>query len=102
MAESQIHEPLDKLSRETLNMHRAISSLREEFEAVDWYQQRADACDDEELKAILIHNMDEELEHAAMVLEWIRRNNDKVDKYLKSILFTDGPIVGAEHGDHDH
>jgi hypothetical protein len=66
------HEPESELSDETRDMHRAIVSLMEELEAVDWYNQRADACKDAELKAILRHNRDEEKEHAAMVLEWIR------------------------------
>lgn len=75
-------------------MHHAIVSLMEELEAVDWYRQRADDCDDEALRAILIHNMDEEMEHAAMVLEWIRRNNDRFAAQLDEYLYRDGPIVG--------
>ena len=73
MASEGYHEPLDKLSTATMDMHRAISSLMEELEAVDWYNQRVDACTDPELKRILEHNRDEENEHAALVLEWIRR-----------------------------
>ena len=69
------HESLDKLSSTTQDMHRALVSLQEELEAVDWYQQRADATEDAELKAILLHNMREEIEHASMVLEWLRRNH---------------------------
>lgn len=74
-------------------MHRAITSLMEELEAVDWYNQRIDACKDEELKAILTHNRDEEKEHAAMVLEWIRRRDPVLDKELRETLFTDTPIA---------
>jgi hypothetical protein len=74
-------------------MHRAIVSLIEELEAVDWYQQRADACTDEALKAILAHNRDEEKEHAAMLLEWIRRNDPAFSKELKDYLFTDKVIA---------
>jgi len=91
------HEPLEELSDETRDMHRAIVSLMEELEAVDWYQQRVDACKDEELKAILAHNRDEEKEHAAMVLEWIRRKDKTFDKELRDYLFTDKPIASLEH-----
>lgn len=74
-------------------MHRAITSLMEELEAVGWYNQRVDACKDEELRAILAHNRDEEKEHAAMVLEWIRRNDPKMDKELREFLFGEDPIT---------
>jgi hypothetical protein len=74
-------------------MHRAIASLIEELEAVAWYQQRAEACADSALKAILAHNRDEEKEHAAMLLEWIRRNDPAFSKELKDYLFTDKPIA---------
>ncbi len=87
------HEPIDELSDETRDMHRAIVSLMEELEAVDWYNQRADACKDAELKAILEHNRDEEKEHAAMVLEWIRRKDPRFSKEMKEFLFTDSPIT---------
>lgn len=93
MSHEGLHEPIEKLSELTLDMHRAIVSLIEELEAVDWYQQRADACSDEELKAILIHNGNEEKEHAAMVLEWIRRKDPTFSKELKDFLFTDKPIA---------
>ena len=92
MANEGYHEPIEELSDETRDMHRAITSLMEELEAVDWYQQRVDACKDEELAKILAHNRDEEKEHAAMVLEWIRRRDPKMNKYLKQFLFTDGEI----------
>lgn len=93
MANEGYHEPVDDLSDETMDMHRAIVSLMEELEAVDWYNQRVDACKDEQLKKILIHNRDEEKEHAAMVLEWIRRRDPKLDGELKDYLFTDTPIT---------
>ena len=93
MANEGYHEPVDELSDETRDMHRAIVSLMEELEAVDWYQQRVDACKDKELKAILAHNRDEEKEHAAMVLEWIRRKDAKFNDELKDYLFTDKPIA---------
>jgi hypothetical protein len=102
MSSEGLHVPREKLSKKTLNLHNAITSLIEEFEAVDWYRQRAEDTDDEALKAILLHNAREELEHAAMVLEWMRRNDDEVNAQLKEYLFTDGSITGreedAEHG----
>jgi len=91
-----LHVPRDKLRRETLNLHYAITSLMEEFEAVDWYRQRADDCDDPSLKAILLHNAREELEHASMVLEWMRRNDAEVNEHLKEYLFSEGSITGRE------
>lgn len=87
------HEPITELSDDTREMHRAIASLMEELEAVDWYNQRADACKDPELKAILMHNRDEEKEHASMVLEWIRRNDRTFSKEMKDYLFTEKPIA---------
>jgi len=87
------HEPVDELSDATRDMHKAIVSLMEELEAVDWYNQRADTCKDKELKAILEHNRDEEKEHASMVLEWIRRNDPKFSKELKDYLFTKKSIA---------
>lgn len=93
MANEGYHEPIEELSAETRDMHRAITSLMEELEAVDWYNQRVDACQDEELKKILIHNRDEEKEHAAMVLEWIRRKDPTFSHELKDYLFTDTPIA---------
>lgn len=83
-----IHEDRSKLPAKTLDMTRAIDSLREELEAIDWYNQRADACTDEYLKRILIHNANEEKEHAAMLIEWIRQNDEKFSKELKEYLFT--------------
>jgi ferritin-like protein len=93
MANEGYHEPIEELSDETRDMHRAIISLMEELEAVDWYNQRMDACKDEELRGILRHNRDEEKEHAAMVLEWIRRKDLVLDKELKDYLFTDKSLT---------
>ncbi len=93
MANEGYHEPIEELSDETRDMHRAVTSLMEELEAVDWYNQRVDACKDDDLRAILAHNRDEEKEHAAMVLEWIRRNDSRMDKELKDYLFTDKEIA---------
>jgi hypothetical protein len=100
MASEGYHEPLDKLSVKTMDMHRAIVSLMEELEAMDWYNQRVDACADPELKAILEHNRDEEKEHAAMLLEWVRRRDPKMEHELRETLFKEGPITGG-HDDHD-
>jgi uncharacterized protein len=94
MASEGYHEPVEKLSAATMDMHRAIVSLMEELEAVDWYNQRVDAVSDPELKKILAHNRDEEKEHAAMVLEWIRRHDPVFDHELKDNLFKEGPITG--------
>ena len=94
------HEPVNELSNETRDMHRAIVSLMEELEAVDWYNQRADACSDQDLRKVLEHNRDEEKEHAAMTLEWIRRTDPTFSKYLKEFLFTDGPLVDLENHQH--
>lgn len=93
-----LHAPRERLSRETIDFHHAIVSLMEELEAVDWYRQRADDCDDTQLKEILLHNMREEMEHAAMVLEWIRRNSSDFDKELREYLFKGGEI--SDHADH--
>ena len=93
MANEGYHEPVEELSDATKDMHRAIISLMEELEAVDWYNQRVDACKDSDLKTNLIHNRDEEKEHAAMVLEWIRRKDPSFDKELKDYLFTEKPIA---------
>jgi ferritin-like protein len=98
MSSAGFHEPVEELSDETRDMHRAIVSLMEELEAIDWYAQRVDACKDPELRAILAHNRDEEKEHAAMVLEWIRRRDPRFSKELKEYLFTTAPI--AHEGEH--
>ncbi len=96
MSSEGLHVPREKLKGRTLNLHYAITSLIEEFEAVDWYRQRADDCDDPTLEAILRHNAKEELEHASMVLEWIRRNDPETDEQLKEYLFKAGSITGHE------
>ncbi|MDA3932632.1 MAG: ferritin [Tenericutes bacterium] len=96
----QYHEPYELLSKETRDLTRAFKSLIEEFEAVDWYNQRMDVALDPELKKILKHNRDEELEHAAMALEWLRRRIPELDRELKENLFKEGDIAG-HHGDEE-
>jgi uncharacterized protein len=93
---AQFHEAQDVLAQATQERHRAIASLMEELEAVDWYDQRVDATTDESLKAILAHNRDEEKEHAAMTLEWLRRNDAVWDRMLRTYLFTEAPITEVE------
>lgn len=95
MANEGYQESIEVLSNETKDMHRAIVSLTEELLAVDCYNQRIDACNDPQLKAILTHNREEEKEHAAMVLEWVRRQTPSFAKDLKEYLFTDKPIAHA-------
>ncbi len=95
MANEGYHEPYELLSDAARDMHRAITSLMEELEAVDWYNQRIEVCKDDELRAILIHNRDEEKEHAAMMMEWIRRKDAIFADEMKDYLFTDKPL------DHD-
>ena len=99
MAHEGYHEPIEKLTARTRDMHRAIISVMEELEAIDWYQQRVDACEDPELRRILEHNRDEEKEHAAMVLEWIRRRDVVFSKNLKTYLNTRGDITAAEEAE---
>lgn len=96
MSSESLHVPREKLSALSLNLHYAISSLREELEAVDWYRQWADDCSDQALAEVLLHNMREEMEHAAMVLEWIRRHSSDFDRHLRTYLFTDAPITQVE------
>ena len=96
MSSESYHEPIELLSEETKNMHRAIVSLKEELEAVDWYQQRAEACSDDELRGVLVHNKNEEIEHAMLTLEWIRRHNPVFDGNLKTYLNTTGLITEVE------
>ena len=102
MSSEGLHEPRELLSELTIDRHRAIASLMEELEAVDWYDQRVDAISDPELAAILAHNRDEEKEHAAMTIEWLRRNDPVFDRHLRTYLFTEGAIpeieAMAEHG----
>ena len=95
-ASTTLHEPVEKLKPETINFHRAMVSVMEELEAIDWYRQRAEACTDSQLRAILEHNMNEEIEHFSMALEWIRRNTPKFDEALKTYLFTTGEITKLE------
>ncbi len=92
MASEGFHESTEDLTSQTLDLHRAIRSLMEELEAIDWYQQRVDATKDAALRAILAHNRDEEKEHASMLLEWIRRQDPAFDGHLKKYLFTAAPI----------
>jgi ferritin-like protein len=98
MASEGFHEPIDELQQATRERHRAISSLMEELEAVDWYDQRVDATTDADLRRILAHNRDEEKEHAAMTLEWLRRQDPQLDAQLREWLFTD-KTLGVDEGD---
>ena len=91
-----LHEREDTLNAATIERHRALVSLMEELEAVDWYDQRIDATRDEELRAVLIHNRDEEKEHAVMTLEWLRRRDPEFDRQLRNYLFTEKPILEVE------
>lgn len=93
MSKVDYHESKHELSEAVCNMHKALVSLTEELEAIDWYNQRADVCKDKELKAILIHNRDEEKEHASMLLEWIQCNDPKFSSELKDCLFTKKSIA---------
>lgn len=97
MSSETLHESAKALRPETIDRHRAVSSLMEELEAVDWYDQRVDAATDEELKRILAHNRDEEKEHAAMVLEWLRRKDPKLAEHLRTYLFTEQSVLEIEH-----
>jgi len=99
MSSESLHESAEKLSPATIDRHRATVSLMEELEAIDWYDQRIDAATDEALKEVLRHNRDEEKEHAAMVLEWLRRQDPVLDEQLRTYLFKDGDIAGAEVSD---
>jgi hypothetical protein len=96
MSSETLHAPRERLSKTTLSLHHAIVSLMEELEAADWYRQRADDCEDAELREILLHNMREEMEHASMLLEWIRRNNTDFAGHMKTYLFTKLPIIDVE------
>lgn len=96
MSSESYHEPLELLSEPTRNHHRALVSLREELEAVDWYQQRAEACSDAELKQVLLHNKNEEIEHAMMTLEWLRRSDTTFAANIETYLGSSGPITAVE------
>ncbi|HSI30368.1 MAG TPA: encapsulin-associated ferritin-like protein [Miltoncostaeaceae bacterium] len=91
-----LHEAKEDLAPATMDRHRGIVSLMEELEAMDWYQQRIDAAGDPDLTAVLAHNRDEETEHAAMSLEWLRRQDPVLDEHLREYLFTEGSIVALE------
>jgi ferritin-like protein len=98
MPDSTYHEPRESLQPETIERHRAVRSIIEELEAVDWYDQRVDASKDPALRAVLAHSRDEEKEHAAMTLEWLRRHDAVLDRNLRKYLFTDAPITSLEDG----
>ena len=105
MTSETLHEPAEVIGGKVVDFHRAIVSLMEELEAVDWYHQRASATTDASLREVLEHNRDEEKEHAAMTLEWLRRQDPELDRHLRTYLFADGSIVAreeeVEHGDGD-
>jgi len=96
MASEGLHEAADLLDEETIDHHRAVTSLCEELEAVDWYDQRVRATSDASLAEVLAHNRDEEKEHASMTLEWLRRRDPKLDEHLRTYLFTTGSILDIE------
>ena len=96
MSSESLHEDAAVLGPDIVDQHRAIVSLMEELEAVDWYNQRARATSDDALRALLEHNRDEEKEHAAMALEWLRRRDPTLSRHLQTFLFTEGPITGIE------
>jgi len=96
MSSENLHAPRERLSESTLNLHFAIVSLMEELDAIDWYRQRADDTEEETLKELLLHNMREEMEHASMLLEWIRRHDSDFERFLNTYLFTEGSILQAE------
>ncbi len=93
---SNYQEPAEELSQEARNFSRALNSLKEEIEAVDWYHQRVVTSNDSELAEIMAHNRDEEIEHACMTLEWLRRNMPGWDRELRTYLFKEGSIIGHE------
>lgn len=93
---SDYHEPVEELSQEARNFSRALKSLKEEIEAVDWYHQRVVTCNDAELAAVMAHNRDEEIEHACMTIEWLRKNMPGWDEELRNYLFKEGSIIGHE------
>ena len=97
MSSEVLQVPREKLQAHTLHLHYAIVSLMEELEAVDWYRQRADDTDNADLREVLLHNAKEEMEHASMLIEWIRRHEPLFDKQLREYLFTERPIVEVEH-----
>ena len=96
MASEGLHEPADLLSAETIDLHRGYTSVIEELEAIDWYNQRVEATNDDSLAAVLAHNRDEEKEHFAMTLEWLRRHDAKIDQMLRQYLFAEGDVLAVE------
>jgi hypothetical protein len=96
MASEGLHEPAERMDEATIDRHRAITSLVEELQAVDWYDQRVKATNDASLADILAHNRDEEKEHAAMTLEWLRRHDPVLDRHLRTYLFTSEPVTEVE------
>jgi uncharacterized protein len=96
MASEGLHEDPSQLDAATIDRHRALRSIMEELEAIDWYDQRVHATNDASLAEVLAHNRDEEKEHAAMTLEWLRRHDPVLDRHLRTYLFTDRPIVAEE------
>jgi uncharacterized protein len=96
MGSEGLHEPAERLDEETIDRHRALTSLVEELEAVDWYDQRVHATNDASLADVLAHNRDEEKEHAAMTLEWLRRRDPVLDRNLRTYLFTSEPVIEVE------
>jgi ferritin-like protein len=102
MASEGLHESEQSLDADVIDRHRAIRSIMEELEAVDWYDQRVAATNDPTLAEVLAHNRDEEKEHAAMTLEWLRRHDPVLDRQLRTYLFTEGSIVAVEdEAEHD-
>jgi uncharacterized protein len=96
MSSENLHAPRERLSKKALTLHHAIVSLMEELDAIDWYRQRSDDAEDEQLKELLLHNMREEMEHASMLLEYIRRSDNDFDRFLRTYLFTNKPILEIE------
>jgi uncharacterized protein len=99
MSSESLHAPRERLSRATLNHHQAIVSLMEELDAVDWYRQRAEDTEDAALREVLLHNMREEIEHACMILEWLRRNDGEWSKEMDTYLYTEAPITEVEEAE---
>jgi hypothetical protein len=96
MSSENLHAPRERLSKKALTLHHAIVSLMEELDAIDWYRQRSDDAEDEALKGLLLHNMREEMEHASMLIEYIRRADSDFNRFLKTYLFTKDPILEIE------
>lgn len=101
MSSENLHAPRERLSRATLSHHHAIVSVMEEMDAVDWYRQRAEDTEDAALREILLHNMREEIEHACMILEWLRRNEPEWGRQMETYLFTDAPITHIEEAEQE-